>query len=882
MTTEKAFEWNMATLKCGSLLCRLTYILAVGIVVSTSAVAADFTVPAGSPTTLTAEQAATIYDKVYVNDDLTIDGAYCTGLTNLSSITLGTSATKPVTVVITNGAKWIADRGQKVTFAGKGGTIVVSQPQAPAYGWGSTYDVPGIGNVYTNAFGTMGYYNDVEIGANAEAPGGVMDIARLLSNGTVSFRNVKNLNPNVDARILFQGGTHWVLADSIKKERFTVANNAKVILESIDGNPISLRSVSQSHKLFSGSGTLETRGNGDFVMWHVTGDATRRTITLSHDEGGEIVWSHKGRTVLTGGGLWKIGNDNILPYGVHNGPVVFCNDVWPDASTTIDLNGRTVTVNGLLTDGTYGNYSLVTNSSETIAMLRLNMPVDTNLSAVLAANLAPDAISNIRLQKIGAGTLKLGNTTLPKVRSFEVAEGMLFANATTSGGNLVAKDGSVMFLKSPLFGSTMANGFCPDTFVVDADAGKAVLSNVWQRTLTVRSGTASIENTSVNIPPAERSWRPAASVIGAVTVEGGVLDIVSGRLASTNISIVSGASLRIRGGVGITNRVEFYTSALSDRYYRFIFKESQYKQSFGLNHLYLRMNDGTRTFSRASDSTPVAYELNETASSASDLAEGQYMYSCPNGITYHEYEHTNGSCVFTRRGLSERSGLGGVIINENNGLSLADSNTWVTLTIRLRADVALPLLGYHLANDWVVDKLCAWEVQASADGTTWRTVDERRKSDIYTYSTAGSSDPDHEGFNLFNGEEPFQWRSLASDNVFNCEGSVQVDEGAVLDLSCVPDANISIKSLTFDAASGGGTIVKFHPAANGTLNITGIEGRIPSRYTIPVAFPDVIDVSRLAAWNVTINGNPSPRTTLEWSNGVLTAVTPRRIIISFR
>ena len=170
-----------------------------------------------------------------------------------------------------------------------------------------------------------------------------------------------------------------------------------------------MKEAGESHKLFSGVGTLETRGNGDFMMWHVTGDATRRTIALSHDEGGEIVWNHKGRTVLTGGGLWKIGTDNILPCGAHNGPVVFCNDVWPDASTTIDLNGRTVTVNGLLTDGTYGNYNLVTNSSETIATLRLNMPVDTNLSAVLVANLAPDAISNIRLQKIGAGTLKLGN-----------------------------------------------------------------------------------------------------------------------------------------------------------------------------------------------------------------------------------------------------------------------------------------------------------------------------------------------------------------------------------------------------------------------------------------------------------------------------------------
>ena len=858
-------------------------VLAACVAASVSAVATDFTVLAGSPTNLTAELAATIYEKVNVNDDLTIDGTYCTGLTNLSAITIGANATEPVTVVVTNGAKWITKAAQKTTFTGKGGTIIVSQPQKQAYSWGSQYAVPGIGTVYTNGFGTVGFYNDVEIDANAEAANGVMDIVRLLPNGTVSFRNVKNVNPNVAARILFEGGMYWVQNDSSKKLRFTVANNAKIILESVDGNPICFRSAAQNYDFFTGNGTLETRGDGDFQMYL----PERYTVTLSHDEGGEILWNHKGRTMFTGNAVWKIGRDNILPYGANKGPIVFYNQDWVRDATIIDLNGKTVTVNGLLIEGTYKRYNWVTNSSAAIATLRLNVPADTNLNEVLTATFAPDAISSIRIQKTGAGTLNVGNTSLPKVRSFEVEEGMLFANATTSAGNLVAKDGSVMFLKSPLYGSTMASGFCPDSFAVDAEGGKVVLSNVWQRAMTVRSGTASVENNSINITQAEVPWRPAASVIDTVAVEdGGILDIVRGRLASTNISIASGASLRIRGGAGTTNRVEFYTSALSDRYYRFIFKESQNKKSFGLNYLYLRMGDGTKAFSSTSSVAEVTYTLNETATSASDLSEGQYMYSCPNGIDYHEYNHSNGSCVYARSGLSDPASWGGVIINENKGFSLADSDTWVTLTIRLRADAALPVLGYHLSNDWVVDKLCAWEVQASADGTTWRTVDERRKSDIYTYggvvSSGGVYYPEREGYNTFNGTEPFQWRCLAADNVFNCEGSVQVDEGGILDLSCVPDANISIKSLTVDAASGGGSIVKFRPAENGTLNITGIGGDIPARYTVPVAFPDAIDTARLATWNVTVDGEPSPATVLEWSDGVLKALTFRGTVISFR
>ncbi|MBE6396997.1 MAG: hypothetical protein E7046_08325, partial [Lentisphaerae bacterium] len=831
-------------------------ILAVAAIASASALAEDFTVPAGSPTTLTASQAATIYDNVNVNDDLTIDGTYCTGLTNSSSVIIGAKAAKPVTVTVKNGAKWVLPENNTITFTGKGGTLEVSQTEAPSYIYGSKANVPGVGdNIYPTAFGTMGYYSYVEVSANAEAPGGVMDIARLLPNGTVSFRRVKNVNPNVAARILFQGGAHWV--QNKGGTRFNVLNNAKIILESVDGNPIDMRALASNYTLFEGAGTLETRGDGDFMMYH-NAAAPNWTITLSHDDGGEIIWNHKGRTVFSGRGRWLMGNDNILPYGAHNGPVVLYNSTNPTDPTTIDLNGKTVTVNGLLKDGARADKNSITNSSETVATLRLNVDSDTNLNEVLTANFAPDAVSNIKLQKIGAGVLTLNSGSLPAVRSFDVAEGMLVAKNTSRGGNLVAKNGSALVLKHPYINkNAMDDGFCPDSFVVDASGGKAVLSNVWQRAMTVRSGTASIENGSINITPTEMPWRPAASVIGAVDVEGGILDVVRGRLVSTNISIASGASLRIRGGVGMTNKVEFYKSALSDRYYRFIFKESKNRQSFGLNQLYLRMGNGGRTFSVTSATAVPTYSLDKDAMSVSDLAEGEYMYSCPNGIVYTEGKRSNENCVYSPSGLSDRYSWGGVMINENRGLSLADPNTWVTLTIRLRADVSLPILGYHLTTDWFVDKLCAWEVQASSDGTTWRTVDERRNADIYMYSTAGTQYTDWDGYNMFNGEEGFQWRCLADDSLFDCDGTVQVDEGGVLDLRCVPDENISIKSLTVDAASGGGSIVKFRPAENGTLNLVGINGELPRRYTVPVALPDAVDVERFSTWRVMVNGEPS-------------------------
>ena len=871
--------------------CKLTRLLAA-IVLPATCAAVDFNVEVDSPKIMSADESAVYYDKVYVGDDLTIDGAD-RGLTNSNSIVIGqsatgASATHPVTITVTNGAKWVVRSDQLLTFKGKGGTFVVSSPTAPVFKeWGDRIGMP-IGSNYVNSVATAGLNTRVKIDSGVTAEGGVMDIARLLPNGTVSFRNIENQNSSVAARILFEGGTHWIQNNS--DTRYTVSNGARFILESVDGNPIHICSLAGDATLFSGTGTFETRGDGDFVLEHNRQNANYRTITLSKDENGEIVWGHGGSVVLKGLATWKIGTDNILPYGPQVKPLVLSCPTHCDNSKMpnyLDLNGRTLSVNGLLSEGTHYKWGIVTNSVPDMGTLCLNVETNAILGGLLTASFATNAASNVKLRKIGSGRLTL-TAKLPSVAALEVAGGMLdnyVGSDIPDGGNIVATNGGILALKAPFYNTyTRYNGFTPDSFVVDAGDGTATLSNVWQNALAVRSGTARIENHMSRIAVAEMPWRPVKSRIGAVTVDGGALDVAQGCLSSTNISVAAGAELRISGGGGKTNRVDFYTAEIADRYYRFIFKEGKSKKSFGLNHLIFRASDGSREFSpcNATEAATPAYSLNETAASAADLAAGQYMFSCPNGLTFVEETRSSGNCVYSKDGLSTRSSWGGVIINENQGLSLADPDTWVTLTIRLRDGAASSFVGYSLMNDWLQDKLAAWEVQASSDGTTWRTVDERRWSDIYGFSGLNNGNPTGDGYQWFNWGEPFSWRSLAADNVFNCEGSVQVDEGGVLDLSCVPDANISIKSVNVDAASGGGSIVKFRPAENGTLNITGIGGDIPARYTLPVAFPEAVDTARLATWSVTVDGEPSPATVLEWLDGVLKALTFRGTVISFR
>lgn len=387
----------------------------------------------------TPEDSARYYKFLHLHDDLLLDGAVCAGSTNWHTANIGTYAWHPVTVTITNGARMVTWRNRNILFRGKGGTIVVSEPTARDLDWKNPVGekiTTVIHDTYTNMIGTVGYGSKFTLCSDVTSDTGTNDILRLLTNGTASYHFISNQNASVAARILFEGGEMWSFSEASTK--FQVSDGAKIILQSVDGQPIKLRSYGYDYRLFAGPGTFETAGDGDFVLLQNSYSTNRKTVTLSTDEGGRFVWGHSGRFVLGGLCILKMGSDDVLPHGPQTGPVFIANGLASSETgpLVIDLNGTSNTVNGIAwiddyRDGnwTYARNHVVTNSSATVATLGLDVSSDANLSAILNAKFAADAPTTINLRKVGAGTLSVNNAkavaTLATNACLQVAEGVV-------------------------------------------------------------------------------------------------------------------------------------------------------------------------------------------------------------------------------------------------------------------------------------------------------------------------------------------------------------------------------------------------------------------------------------------------------------------------
>ena len=414
----------------------------------------------------TAEDSARYYKFLDIHSDLLLDGAACAGSTNWHTANIGTYAWHPVTVSVTNGARMVTRRNSNILFKGKGGTIVVSEPTARNLTWAAPVGskiTTVLGDTYPNMFGTVGYGSKFTLCSDVTSDTGTNDILRLLANGTASYHFVSNQNASVAARILFEGGEMWSFSEYSTK--FQAADGATIVLQSVGGNPIRLRSNATDYRLFSGPGTLATAGDGDFVLLQHSYTSSRKKVTLSTDEGGDFAWGHSGRFVLGGLVYLQMGSDDVLPHGPQTGPVFIANDLGSNATypLVIDLNGTSNTVNGIAwTDDWHDHYwsfsqnHVVTNSSATVATLGLDVSSDANLSAILNAKFAANAPSTIRLRKVGAGTLSVDNAkavaTLATNACLQVAEGTvsfdvdaaLVRPLSVDGGSIAVASGNIL------------------------------------------------------------------------------------------------------------------------------------------------------------------------------------------------------------------------------------------------------------------------------------------------------------------------------------------------------------------------------------------------------------------------------------------------------
>ena len=382
----------------------------------------------------TTEDSERCYKYLKIYSDLLLDGA---GSTNWHTANIGTSALHPVTVTVTNGARMVTAKNRNILFRGKGGTIVVSEPTDAPFEWGAGSKITTvIGDTYPNMIGTVGFGSKFTLCSDVTSDTGTNDILRLLAHGTASYQFVSNQNANVAARILFEGGDLRAIYDDATK--FQVADGAKIILQSVDGNPIILRSYAYSHySLFEGAGTLETAGDGDVVLLQHS-YAPARTVTLGADEGGRIVWGNAGNFKLGGRMCLKLTSDDVLPHGAGKGRVMISIGDYTGTGTSaadpvvIDLNGTSNTVNAITIGGNtyYSKWHVVTNSSASVATLGLDVCANADLQNIMTTNLAANASSNIRLLKTGAARLTIGNdqatNILERVAGTEVTDGVLY------------------------------------------------------------------------------------------------------------------------------------------------------------------------------------------------------------------------------------------------------------------------------------------------------------------------------------------------------------------------------------------------------------------------------------------------------------------------
>jgi hypothetical protein len=416
----------------------------------------------------TAEDSARYYKFLKFYSDILLDGAVCAGSTNWHTLSIGTYALNPVTVAVTNGARMVTRKDRNILFNGKGGTIVVSEPSDAEFTWDGAGDMTTtvFGDTYPNLIGTVGYTSKFTLCSDVTSVTGTNDILRLLTHGTASCQFISNQNANVAARILFEGGELRSIYDDATK--LQVADGAKIVLHSVDGNPIRLRIRPYSQcSLFAGAGTFATAGDGDFVL--LSHYYSAKTLNFGADEGGRIVWGNTGDFKLGGRMCLKLTSDDVLPHGEGKGKVMIAVGEYSgtgsseDAPLVIDLNGTANTVNGIGIGGNtyYSKWHVITNSSETVATLGLDVYTDKDLHEIMTTNLAANAATSIKLKKIGAGKLSIGDAKatniLERVAGTEVTDGVLWFgnNYTLTCPLTVSGNGSIQVREDVQYARTL-------------------------------------------------------------------------------------------------------------------------------------------------------------------------------------------------------------------------------------------------------------------------------------------------------------------------------------------------------------------------------------------------------------------------------------------
>lgn len=672
---------------------------------------------------------------------------------------------------------------------------------------------------------------NIFVPANATAASGILDIIRLDDNGALiqpqNGEKIRNLSSSCDARILFNGGSLSVGNAYSATRRFSSTAGRALIFESVNGHPITLRHQYGSCRTVPAEGLVKTAGQGDVVVDSATGNIHHYGWQLGSST---FVWGHTGHLRLSSNMCLTCAETNALPCRSDGGDVVLDGD---NPYNWLDLNGTAQPVNGL----TAAAHSIVSNGTANAATLVFGSQRPDGLLNV------PNITAGVNVEKVGTGTLTITNT--PSFDALTVTAGTVYftpadvpvtlASITAAAGTVLVLDGATVRARTINLDSaatvTCVNGGRLVLVAEVADAATGFLDG------SLHTGDVEVEKAGDGTAYLVVD---DASGVADVHVRAGVLAVV--RRGTTN---------------------EFWRVTIQETAVR--------GKELNLGPFRLYGEDGTicdggvngqSTYRQVANTTvPETLEPKQVMFSstdykpASDYPDGKHgndWQRAPEATMF--WDSTVYSCRFDFAPL------------------LDAPDTWLVATYRIPARKGAFVTGYNVKSQWDGPRERfpgAWKVEASPSGKdgTWMVVDEQA------------------GQKASNGQSwyrtPFYPLCVADrpSAGFVSTACVRVDRGAALDCTHVTGRQkLSNLSVDLAAGDGVGTLRGVRLAATGTLNVVGIDGKVPLG-VLPLAFPDSVTGGSLANWKILLEGVPVEGRRLVWQGTTLAVVAGGTAII---
>ena len=740
---------------------------------------------------------------------MTLHGDYTIGagaaVTNLASsggtlLDIGPDAGDDVTMTVTGGGQFVgsgaAQNSANAIAIGRNGgkgKIVVQDVANPsdAKRNKSGYNQ----NNYT--FGAMQW--NLALAAGASTAVDTMDIVQIDENAFFSIRCVSNLNASVKARILFNGGTYYML-NRLSNPLFFPIPGSEIILEGVNGNDVNIMRMDGGTYGLTGYGSgsaptgyLRFRGSGNVILNGTGTGASRSGLTLTE----RCAFEQSGDLIAKGRMLLKLGNNNTLPHGSETGNVVL-----QDAEATLDLNGRTAHVNGLLGCGSVSN-----GSTTATATLNISNATDKLCSEMISKDLTwLDSAMGITCVKTGTGMLLADS--MPSASVFTIEEGGVQTTAaatpeTMKGETVEFKEGTSLSVAAGMY--TAKNTILPKTVPVSIAAGGIYRAQDGDSTL----------------------YSPTVDAGGIVEKTG------DGTLRIYDVDAAFAGTIRACGGtvklVGLGDTNDFWRLTIM-----------QSSRSPNVNNQFLNQLAGIDLY----DATgALAYNKNKMkqtdfGKAAQNLGYGEITVPAGTEVYGGTGNNNDLKYLFDNARWSH-------ITCSNVVAKLDDESSWFPITFRLSEGHAAVrtfklIKGYGGAETTPQ----AWRLESSPDGINWQVRSERLGGADISYGSDGLivNDP-------FAGYADNTSLGLAATSV------LRADAGATIDLDAVESGNASCGGIEFDYVQGGGTITRFEPCANGVLTIANWPaGTSIGGFELPLTFGSVVGASNLSTWRLVVNG----------------------------